>query len=386
VQTGGHIELVNRAFLNTVAQFVPASAGVRVTGTWVFHTMGDFLQVSTRSDGVPQTGTGAYGENRAGLECFATSVSGTVNVNAWGTTATGATSSGNLGIGQDDKIIFEMTDDGSLVTCAFVNVSSGNRAKASATSSFAPATSYVTFHNHEYQTPVSFVAFADDFSIESGSANRPTHHYLFEEVSGATAYDLSGTADATLGTGAVRAAAIRGAGISFFGSSDGYVSLGIPGTSLGTADFTLAFWFNVPSTTRAIDMFGNQAYTGHSSFVQTRLATNGSVEFELDQDLSGTNNHVIISGSGGYDDGQWHHLAVLRQGTTLAMFIDGALSAANTRASGTATDLSAGTLLRIGSSLVASTLNQVTTGTFDDVRIYSTALSACDIARISTVP
>ena len=208
---------------------------------------------------------------------------------------------------------------------------------------------------------------------------------MFEEASGSTTYDLPGTINGTLGAGASRAAAIRGAGVSLAGTSDGYVGFGTLGSSLGTADFTIAFWFKVPATTHRMDLFGNRVNVGDGNFIQLRMTANGSVELELDEDVSGTNYHAITGGSG-LDDGQWHHLAARRKGMTLSMFVDGALAANDTRATGTPTDLSNGAPLRLGSSAIAATQNLLTTGAFDDLRIYNSSLGDCDIALIGSQP
>ena len=75
-----------------------------------------------------------------------------------------------------------------------------------------------------------------------------------------------------------------------------------------------------------------------------------------------------------------------RHGLTAAMYIDGALVTADTRTTGTPTDLSSGSSLRLGNSVIATTYDLVTTGTFDDVRIYNSALADCDVALVGTRP
>lgn len=82
-QTGGHVEFTNRGFLDTVREFVAAAGGVRITGKWTYDAapIGDFLQVLTRTDGVPQ---GTYGEVQTGVECFASAATSAVGVTGWG--------------------------------------------------------------------------------------------------------------------------------------------------------------------------------------------------------------------------------------------------------------------------------------------------------------
>jgi hypothetical protein len=277
-----------------------------------------------------------------------------------------------------------MTDDGSLVTCAIVNLTTGGRATASATSTFAPTTNRVTIHNREFEGATNR-SLVDDVTIESGFVNRPIHAYMFEEASGSTTYDLPGTINGTLSAGASRVATIRGAGVSFAGTSDGYVDFDGLGSSLGTSDFTIAFWIKVPNAAHRMDLFGNRVNAGDGNFIQLRMNTNGSVELELDQDVSGT-NYQAVTGGAGLDDAQWHHLAVRRKGMTVSMFIDGSLSTSNTRAAGTPTDLSNGAPVRLGSSTIASTQDLLTTGSFDDVRIYNSALGDCDVALLGKQP
>jgi hypothetical protein len=386
VQTGGYVELANRGYLNTVRDFVPTAGGVRITGKWTFDPTAadDSIQVLTRTDGTPRTIETYYGEAQAGIQCAAFVAYDTVEVVGWGATVSNATSSGSFPINQGDTLIFEMTDDGSLVTCAFVNLTGGTRGTASATSTFAPTTNRIAFHNREFEGQPRR-SFADDLAIESGFVNRPAHHYLFEESSGPTAYDLSGTVDGTLAAGASRVAAIRGQGVSFAGTSDGYVDLGATASALGTSDFTIAFWFKVPDTSHLMDLLGDRVNIDFGNFVQIRMNAGGSIGFELCEDVSGTNYQAVDSAPG-YDDSAWHHLAVRRQGTTLAMFVDGALAIANTRTTGTRTNLSNGAPLRLGSSTIAVAFDGQTTGVFDDVRVYGSALTDCDIALIASRP
>lgn len=383
VQTGGHVEFTNRGFLDTVREFVPAAGGVRVTGKWTYEAapIGDSLQVVTRTDGVPQ---GTSGEVQTGVQCFASAATSAVGVAGWGTTVTNATSSGALNIALGDTLVFEMTDDGARVTCAFVNLTSGLRGTASATSTLSSATNRIAFHNRELEDGTNRSS-ADDITIEAGFVNRPTHHYMFEEAGGTATYDLSGTINGVLATGATRSAAKFGPGVSFAGTTDGYVNLGATASALGTSDFTMAFWFKVPKRTHLMDLLGNRVNGDHGNFVQIRMNADGTVSLEIDEDVTGT-NYQSIGSSTAYDDNQWHNLAVRRRGLALAMFVDGVLVTSGTRASGAPADLSNGSPLRLGNSAIASTYDLMTTGTFDDVRIYNAALDECAIAVIGAQP
>jgi len=64
------VTITNRGHLVTVREFDPNQTALRTTGTWEFGSLGDFLQVLTRSDGIP---SGTFGEAQNGLHFLARS-------------------------------------------------------------------------------------------------------------------------------------------------------------------------------------------------------------------------------------------------------------------------------------------------------------------------
>jgi len=71
----------------------------------------------------------------------------------------------------------------------------------------------------------------------------------------------------------------------------------------------------------------------------------------------------------------WHHLVVAQTGTTVALYLDGSLVASKT---GTANTVTAA----ISYLAVYAASNNPLDGSLDDVRIYSRALSADDVAAL----
>src|SRR5262249_33826022 len=94
------------------------------------------------------------------------------------------------------------------------------------------------------------------------------------------------------------------------------------------------------------------------------------------------NPDATVSSSVSVNDGAWHHLAATRNNSSGAVnvFVDGILRRSGTGPTGART---APPNLRIGSLQSGSGF---LSGTIDDVRLYDHALSAGDIAALSSVP
>jgi len=83
------------------------------------------------------------------------------------------------------------------------------------------------------------------------------------------------------------------------------------------------------------------------------------------------------------EDGQWHHLALVRQGPSIVLFIDGAPAPGTTFTQGTTVDLSSpgytSQTFALGASLPFSLFYS---GLMDEFRIYDRALSAAEVQNL----
>jgi len=75
----------------------------------------------------------------------------------------------------------------------------------------------------------------------------------------------------------------------------------------------------------------------------------------------------------------WHHLAAVRNRSTLSVYLDGVAVAASGATNPGYYDLSAGTPLRIGAGA-----HDFLTGRLSDFRVYSRALSALEVASLAS--
>jgi len=195
------------------------------------------------------------------------------------------------------------------------------------------------------------------------------------------ARDVQGNHDGTI-NGATFGAGEVGQAFSFDGTDD---DVQIPASNdwnFGTGEFTFDFWARSSSTDRMhalsfepdptfgsnnLDFdFNDNSGSGHGLFV----FWNG-----------GGNNFIQVGNIGDYTNGQWHHFALTRSGSTFTLYIDGA--SVGTASYSSAIDLSGGNNNYIGAST-----GQVTTSRFfwnglvDEVEIFNRALSQREIQKI----
>lgn len=136
--------------------------------------------------------------------------------------------------------------------------------------------------------------------------------------------------------------------------------------NMGTGDWTIEFW----------------TYSSDQSKIYPAIIANGSpwgtnsVSIRWD-DSSFTQKYsvncntptmgVIALATGTYSFNQWRHIAVVRNGTSLKIYVDGTQAASTTISSSAAFDWASGGYLYIGYSWDAS--NSYMAETFDDIRI-----------------
>ncbi len=185
-----------------------------------------------------------------------------------------------------------------------------------------PAGGFNVLGTHTYDpsstyTAVVTVTGTDGFNSTSGLA----HAYLAE---GNTADETSQTpatiiGDVDYGTGQV-------GGAFQFSGDDGDVQLGEP--ALLTSDFSIDFWMETTST-QAMTILGNRISTGDGNYLSLRLEPGPSsspiLDLELDGDEDATNFVEVTSGQVPVNNSFFHQIAIVRQGATVLLYVDGEL-------------------------------------------------------------
>jgi hypothetical protein len=151
-------------------------------------------------------------------------------------------------------------------------------------------------------------------------------------------------------------------------------SLTIPASSgfnFGTGNFTIEFWFNIPAGASGspygktfVSNENNVWSAGAFSLYALASSTQFRPSFWINE-FSGS-VPILIPSSGDYRDGNWHHFAIVRNGSAFAMYIDGSLAASGTHSGNCG---SSTRNLMIGDNLANNGGDRNFLGKLDDLRI-----------------
>ncbi len=138
-----------------------------------------------------------------------------------------------------------------------------------------------------------------------------------------------------------------------------------------TQSFTVALWFR--ATDLATETMFSKPYMGamtSMNSVELYKTTTGNVQF-VTAGSTGT-------GAGQFSDELWHHVAATYASRQVRTYFDGAA-----RATATLTASYAGDSLLIGCDIDIDNVTALFVGQLDDVRYYSRALTATEIAALA---
>jgi Concanavalin A-like lectin/glucanases superfamily len=151
----------------------------------------------------------------------------------------------------------------------------------------------------------------------------------------------------------------------------------LPARSPTTSDFSIEFWFNSTQGTGT-----GAAWSQGAGLVDAYISgTSNDFGVSLRQDgkvvagVATTPDVSIVSSSGGYNNGNWHHVVFTRTKTTgaLQLYVDGALTGS---ATGNTASLTSPTNINFGR---IQTGNNYFSGTLDEIAVYTTALSGTTV-------
>lgn len=137
----------------------------------------------------------------------------------------------------------------------------------------------------------------------------------------------------------------------FDGANDGLM---LADLALGTDDFTIEMWVKTSSSVQYAQLIGNEP--GFTLLVNHASSTSGNFALYVPGGL------LLTSVSGDWNDGAWHHIALVRLVNTFTLYTDG-----NANGTGTYTGSLSGSNLWLGRNNVYTPRNLV--GYLDDIRI-----------------
>lgn len=156
---------------------------------------------------------------------------------------------------------------------------------------------------------------------------------LHMDGTGSTFVDSSGTPKAITAYGNATQSTAQskwGGKSAYFDGSGDYLAVSDAGGgfAFGTADFVYEWWFRSVSTTPYCAML-TRVYDGPGGILMSLNGATGNGRPEIYW-REFANALFIRSDTGGFNDGQWHHYAFVRSGTTCCMYIDGAMRGSRT--------------------------------------------------------
>ena len=158
---------------------------------------------------------------------------------------------------------------------------------------------------------------------------------------------------------------------------DSRINLGKENGQFGTRDFTVAFGIKITNThgQNDTDLIGTRNVSRHGNWFSLRLEDKGRIlNFEVDESSKGKNYAVAKSKRlSQLPDKKWHHVAIVRQGRLLKVYLDGAIVAEARSRSGVA-NISNGVDLKLGHHT-----RHTPSAFYEDLRIYHQALGATEI-------
>jgi len=142
-----------------------------------------------------------------------------------------------------------------------------------------------------------------------------------------------------------------------------------------------------PSDLRTLDIIGNRSVKRHGNWVVLRIHDIDRLRFEVDQDTKAT-NHIVAQTGKILKTDNWFHVAVVREGTTLRIYVDGVLMAKNSLPSSRIPPRNPFQRPGVANikNNVALRLGHYVEGTarafYEDLRIYHTALNQVQIQNL----
>ncbi len=209
-------------------------------------------------------------------------------------------------------------------------------------------------------------------------------HWLLNEGSGTTTADASGNGnDGTLNAPTWDAGKFGGA-LNFDGVDD-FVDCGNPSIlNFGMGSWTVSAWVNAPSSTNQMNVFSNGG--DYSGGIRYMLGVSETDARKACLTLDNNVKKVQSTGSITVNDGQWHHIVGIRDGSSLRIYVDG-FQDGDDVALPNGYDLSgtsqANAYIGAGWNYRDSVVQRFFNGVIDDVRIYNYALSSAEVRWLS---
>ncbi|AQT67121.1 Alpha-amylase/pullulanase [Anaerohalosphaera lusitana] len=201
------------------------------------------------------------------------------------------------------------------------------------------------------------------WEFTTGSALGMTGYWKLDDGDGTVADDSSGGNNDGTVSGAVWTQGVDGGALSFDGVNDA-VRFGTGPSLSGKTDFSVSAWIKTSASKDQVIV--QQRNGGFNGQYAVRVNYDGRVSFFVYGNMG---YQFSFSSSETVNDGEWHHVAAVRDGDDGFIYIDGSLSGSG---SGSVRDLNGGIGVGVGADIRDN--NKHFQGVIDEVRIYDRAL------------
>ncbi len=199
--------------------------------------------------------------------------------------------------------------------------------------------------------------------------------WKFDETSGSVAKDSSGkSVECKIAGAAVWDKGVIGGGLSFNGTdTNGFIE-----GNFMLPTYTITVWFKVdPNATNRMDIFSAYA-PGVMHGILLEVTVSGTVRY-LHRFPLGQSGGVDTYTDRSYNDGKWHHVALVKTPTRVMIYVDGVPKASSEELS---TEQGDPFNVSLGCLDNERALDRLLVGTIDELRIYNSALTADEIKTI----
>ncbi|MBI5931941.1 MAG: hypothetical protein HY862_21715 [Chloroflexi bacterium] len=208
---------------------------------------------------------------------------------------------------------------------------------------------------------------------------QPIYHWLFDERQGNVAKDKISGVKGTFNNTVWDKFGRMGGAIKVQGNGS-HINFGNVVGKFGASDFTVAFGIKIIDThgDDEMDIIGNRTASNHRNVFSVQLRERSRIFFQVDEDEAGTNFIEVATAPLALgSDKKWHHIALVRENTTLKIYVDGGLAAQNTNTSIRPANINNGKDLKLGDWTKGTAVAQ-----YEDLRIYHRALSDLQIENL----